>query len=388
MRSPWKAAAIITCVAVSCAVIIAWQIHVRENERKLAEIAQATHARAEQGDAEAQARLAYMYSHGQGVQRDYDEAARWYRKSADQGNARGETGTGYMYYSGEGVLQDFTEAARWYRKAADQGYMWAERYLGDMYYNGYGLQQDYSQAARWYRESADQGDAVAQSYLGGMYSKGEGVPRDSTEADRWYHKAAANGDVYSQRLLGLRGSGLSDSGKFFIAIEALVCYYLFRAYFKPLSPQIEPRDRRALTAGILFLSLMSLRLFASFHGVPRDPAYIAKLFDLAHGTLLGMSITTIASVVWRQSAKKVLVISGIWLVISNFIVVAISLHLVGHIVNPRTLFTLPATLAIEATPIGMAVAAAVLLWFSGRKEHRTEGGFAPTEPSAENGAGV
>ena len=39
-----------------------------------------------------------------------------------------------MYYHGYGVQQDFAEAVRWYRKAAEQGYAIAQYYLGFRYY--------------------------------------------------------------------------------------------------------------------------------------------------------------------------------------------------------------------------------------------------------------
>ena len=42
---------------------------------------------AEQGDAEAQTRLAYFYDTGRGVPKDYGQALIWYRKAADQGDA-------------------------------------------------------------------------------------------------------------------------------------------------------------------------------------------------------------------------------------------------------------------------------------------------------------
>ena len=89
---------------------------------------------------------------------DYAEAVRWYRKAADQGNADAQFSLGYMYDNGQGVPQDYAEAARWYRKAADQGDADAQFNLGYMYDKGQGVPQDYAEAARWYRKAADQGE--------------------------------------------------------------------------------------------------------------------------------------------------------------------------------------------------------------------------------------
>src|ERR1035438_1985783 len=78
-------------------------------------------ARAEQGDSQAQVSLGNMYNNGQGVSKDYKEAARWYRLSAEQGYAPAQTILGFMYRDGRGVPQDPKEAVRWYRLAAEQG---------------------------------------------------------------------------------------------------------------------------------------------------------------------------------------------------------------------------------------------------------------------------
>jgi uncharacterized protein len=58
---------------------------------------------AEQGNADAQANLGFMYQNGQGVPQDDKRAIAWYRKAADQGNDYGQTNLGFMYESGRGV---------------------------------------------------------------------------------------------------------------------------------------------------------------------------------------------------------------------------------------------------------------------------------------------
>ena len=60
---------------------------------------------AEQGDADAQARLA--------VQSD--------RALAEQGDVGAQARLGAAYYLGHGVAQDFGAAVRWARLAAEQG---------------------------------------------------------------------------------------------------------------------------------------------------------------------------------------------------------------------------------------------------------------------------
>ena len=42
-------------------------------------------------------------------------------QAAEQGNAQAQFNLGWMYANGEGVRQDPVQAVQWYRKAAEQG---------------------------------------------------------------------------------------------------------------------------------------------------------------------------------------------------------------------------------------------------------------------------
>ena len=83
---------------------------------------------AEQGDAEAQYNLGFMYAEGLGVSKDEPEWVRWYRLGADQGDAVAQLELGLMLMlmsdAGEGVSKDEPELVRWYRLGADQGLPW------------------------------------------------------------------------------------------------------------------------------------------------------------------------------------------------------------------------------------------------------------------------
>ena len=76
---------------------------------------------AEQGVAEAQFNLGWMYANGQGVRQDYAQAVQWYRRAAEQGHAQAQVLLGVMYENGQGVRQDYAQAAQWYRRAKEQG---------------------------------------------------------------------------------------------------------------------------------------------------------------------------------------------------------------------------------------------------------------------------
>jgi TPR repeat protein len=76
---------------------------------------------ADQGHADAQYNLAFMYANGKGVPQDYTSAVSWYRKAAEQGNARAQASLGYMFSIGRGVPRDYVQAHKWFNLSAAQG---------------------------------------------------------------------------------------------------------------------------------------------------------------------------------------------------------------------------------------------------------------------------
>ena len=91
-------------------------------------------ALAEQGIAKAQYNLGNMYRKGQGVEQDFKETVKWYRKAADQGFGRAQSNLAVMYANGQGVKQDLKEAFKWAQKAAVQGNAGAQHQLGLFYH--------------------------------------------------------------------------------------------------------------------------------------------------------------------------------------------------------------------------------------------------------------
>ncbi len=154
-----------------------------------------------QGNRDAQYNLAVAYAFGEGVEKDLSEAVTWYRRAAEQDHLISQYSLGISYAYGEGVQQDYSEAARWFSQAADKGYAPAQVHLASLYHTGEGVEQDYIEAARWYRLSAEQGDATAQYNLGLLYRGGKGVDKDTTEARRWLQLAADQGYLAAQNEL-------------------------------------------------------------------------------------------------------------------------------------------------------------------------------------------
>ena len=124
---------------------------------------------------------------------DYAAALKEWRPLAEQGDADAQSNLGFMYHHGEGVIQDYKEAIRLYRLAAEQGVAVAQYNLGILYLRGEGVIQDYKESVKWWRLAAEQGHASAQARLGASYLLGLGVIKDNVYAHMWYNIAASNG---------------------------------------------------------------------------------------------------------------------------------------------------------------------------------------------------
>ena len=71
------------------------------------------------GDAGAQTNLGISYDNGRGVEKDYAEVVKWYRKAAEQNNASAQRNLGVSYANGEGVEKDYAEGYAWFNLAAN-----------------------------------------------------------------------------------------------------------------------------------------------------------------------------------------------------------------------------------------------------------------------------
>jgi hypothetical protein len=127
------------------------------------------------------------------LREDYETAFSEWRPLAEQGHAEAQNMLGYMYRYGQGVPQDFDLARQWYRRSADLGNARAQNNLGALYRQGLGVPRDYQEAFRWFLRAAEQGNGGAQNHVGLMYYKGEGVEKDLVRAYMWAYLAARQG---------------------------------------------------------------------------------------------------------------------------------------------------------------------------------------------------
>ena len=105
---------------------------------------------AENGDVDAQKTLASCYYEGIRVDKDLEQAFKWYRKAAEQNDKEAQFNLGICYAKGEGTDQNIAKSVVWVRKAAEQGLAIAQANLGMRYMNGEGVLQDDRQACVHY----------------------------------------------------------------------------------------------------------------------------------------------------------------------------------------------------------------------------------------------
>jgi TPR repeat protein len=96
---------------------------------------------------------------------DYYSAFPKFLKLANQGDADAQGYLGWMYDLGKGTEEDNYEAVKWYQKASEQGVRFTQHNLGLMYEKGEGVSKDINKALKWYRKAAAQGDEKAKSRL-------------------------------------------------------------------------------------------------------------------------------------------------------------------------------------------------------------------------------
>ena len=147
--------------------------------------------------------IAQVYYTGRGVERNLDEAEKWFKKLAEKGHKQSQGFLGVMYYRGIGVEKNLDEAKKWFLEGAKQGDYVSTEYLAKMHFEGLGGEEDLILARMWFYKSANQGNLSSQKILAYMYHVGLGGERDYFRAKRWYESVAETGGAEAHYYLGL-----------------------------------------------------------------------------------------------------------------------------------------------------------------------------------------
>jgi TPR repeat protein len=135
-----------------------------------------------------------LFRKGDGVEKNYAEAVKWYQQAANEGDLRAEFWLGSIYMGGGyGITQDRKEGFYWFMRCAEKGDDICQVSVGTAYEYGSGVRRDIQQALNWLRRSAEQGNRGGQFGLARFYERGLGVPRDIDKAIELNQLAAAQG---------------------------------------------------------------------------------------------------------------------------------------------------------------------------------------------------
>jgi TPR repeat protein len=98
-----------------------------------AEMFERAEREASNGDAEAMARLGWLYRDGKGVPQNHTKAQAWYEKSAAAGNTNAMVSLGVMFHNGLIGARDYVKARAWFDRAASAGNANAMDWIGSYY---------------------------------------------------------------------------------------------------------------------------------------------------------------------------------------------------------------------------------------------------------------
>lgn len=162
-------------------------------------------------------------------------------EKAERGLVASQHSLGVLYAEGApGVERNYEEAAKWHLRAAENGHAESQNYIGFAFDKGVGVTQDSSKARTWYEYAAEQGHPLAQGELGLMYAEGEGGPADDGKAYFWLLLSQKSGET--QFDAKLKSFEKTMRGKDLIAIQKAA------AEWKP-TPGKKPRAKTEFDLG-------------------------------------------------------------------------------------------------------------------------------------------
>ena len=96
--------------------------------------------------------LGTTYEQGKGVQKDAQEAIRWYEKAVEAGIPFGNECIGMIYYTGNGVPVDYKKAYEYFTKDETEVSVCTIYALGEMYRQGLYVEKDLEEALECYED--------------------------------------------------------------------------------------------------------------------------------------------------------------------------------------------------------------------------------------------
>ena len=146
--------------------------------------------------------MGILYNNASGVDRNYNESAKYFTKALKQGHSGANFEMGILFANGRGVKQSYSLAFHHFSQAANQGNVEALHSVGQCYLFGNGVDQNLATARRHLCRAAELGNRNAQNKMGTIYVDGIGVAKDYKMAAKYYEMAALQGEPSCQNVIG------------------------------------------------------------------------------------------------------------------------------------------------------------------------------------------
>ncbi|MGI4850791.1 MAG: tetratricopeptide repeat protein [Janthinobacterium lividum] len=144
--------------------------------------------------APAQLFMGVLYQKGKHVDKNYNEACRYFSLAAYQGCAESDCWLGRAYSKGLGVDKNDQKSKEHFLKSTGQNFPQAYYYWGQLHEQGLDVPQNFPKALGCYQYAAEKGSLKAQFKLGQYY--------DSIQQPRlalnYYTRSARQGYIHSQ----------------------------------------------------------------------------------------------------------------------------------------------------------------------------------------------
>lgn len=147
---------------------------------------------AEISNVEAMTTVAFMFSVGEGVRENINEAIYWYKQAEELEYSDAMCNLGFLYIYGQGIPKNYQKGLKWIQKAVVLENSQAMCVLAECYLNGWGVEENHDFAFEYYEQAANLGNQGAMMALGMMTLNEDDKHFDREKSQEWFQKAMQN----------------------------------------------------------------------------------------------------------------------------------------------------------------------------------------------------
>lgn len=155
-----------------------------------------------EGNVQDQLDYADKFYFADGVEKNKQEAFKWYQKAAEKGSPRAQYNCAQILMAQQEALDNYKEIKKYYENSANNDYMQAQNNLGLLYSKGEFVEKNIKKAIQLFEKASEQGDVMAMCNLGNIYFAGDGVAQNRDKAFDLYMQAADKGYSNAQKTIG------------------------------------------------------------------------------------------------------------------------------------------------------------------------------------------